>query len=63
MKTIHETKSRYIGTTEVFGVKYHMFQSIQKDFDPEIILVTRARLIKKDGSSVYYDEIQPKKSK
>ena len=58
MKTIHESKSRYIGTTEVFGVKYHMFQSIQKDFDPEIILVTCARLIKNDGTSVFYREIQ-----
>ena len=59
MKTISETKYRYIGTTEVFGIKYHMFQSIFEDFDPEILLVTRARLIKKDGDSSYYDEIQP----
>ena len=58
MKTLHENKVRYIGTTEVFNVKYHMFQSIFEDFDPEIILVTRARFIQKDGSSIYYDKIQ-----
>lgn len=59
MKTISETKYRYIGTTEVFDVKYHMFQSIFEDFDQEILLVTRARLVKKDGDSLYYDKIQP----
>ncbi len=58
MKTLHENKVRYIGTTEVFGIKYHMFQNIFENFDPEILLVTRARFVKKDGSSVYYDEIK-----
>ena len=60
MKTIHENKAKYIGTTEVFGIKYHMFQSIFENFDPEILLVTRARFVKKDGSSIYYDEIKDK---
>ena len=58
MKTLHETKYQYIGTTEVLNIKYHMFQSTQKDFDPEILLVTKARLITKNNESIYFDEIK-----
>lgn len=53
MKVFHEKDYEYIGQKE----GWHCFRSIKKDFDPEIVLVYRARFIKKNGTSVYYDPI------
>lgn len=53
MKVFHEKDYKYIGQRE----GWHCFQSIKEDFDPEIVAVYRARMIKKDGSSVYFDPI------
>lgn len=53
MKVFHEKDYEYIGQRE----GWHCFRSIKKDFDPEIVLVYRAKMIKNDGSSIYYDPI------
>ncbi len=57
MKTMPESKWRYIGTTEVFEQKYHMFENLFFE-NSEILLVTEARIHMNDGTSIYYDKIE-----
>jgi len=43
------------------GVKdgWHVFECIKRDFDKEILLLERARMVMEDGSSVFYDPVLP----
>lgn len=55
MKTLNAKKYRYIGTSQN---KWHVFESIWDDYDPEILCVTRARYLLPDGTSIYFDPIK-----
>jgi hypothetical protein len=57
MKTLHSNAWKYVG---VIGT-WHVFQSIRKNFDPELKLVYRARYIYDDGSYKFFDPISPSK--
>lgn len=57
MKTIPANKYEYLGTCG----KYHMFKLIIDCQSKEIICVEEARLLKADGSSVFYNTISNKK--
>lgn len=53
MKVINAKDYKYIGTSGI----YHMFQSTKTDWDDEIVCVTRARFITKEGKSIFFDPI------
>lgn len=55
MKTLNAMKYRYVGTSQD---KWHVFESVWVDFDPEILYVTRARYLLPDGTSIYFDPIK-----
>lgn len=54
MKTINSSKYRYVGVKD----NWHVFESILDNFDPEMLLVYRARYIMPDGSSRFFDPIK-----
>jgi len=55
MKVIHESDYKLVGTIGT----WYMFESLPKpNFDPEMILVKRVRMIKADGKSVFFDPIK-----
>jgi hypothetical protein len=53
MKIFNEGAYKYLGLVG----SWHCFISTRINFDPEIVLVKRARFILKDGTSRYYDPI------
>lgn len=56
MKVILEKDYQYIGQEN----GWHKFMSKpKKDYDPEIIQVPRARMVKESGESVFFDPIKP----
>lgn len=57
MKTIPANKYEYLGTCG----KYHMFKLTLNCRSKEIICVEEARLLKDDGSSVFFNTISDKK--
>lgn len=53
MKVLHEDSYEYVG---VEG-EWHKFKCIKDNFDPEMLLLYRARMILKDGTSRFFDPI------
>lgn len=58
MKTLYYDAYTYLGRKD----GWHVFECSKKDFDKEILLLERARVIQADGSSIYYDPIRPSES-
>lgn len=54
MKIFQEKDYKYIGQRD----GWHCFESIKENFDPEIVLVRRARFIHLDGSSEFFDPLE-----
>lgn len=54
MKILHGNNYQYVGVKD--GL--HMFVSIRKDFDPEVILLERAKFINGDNSVIFYDPVE-----
>lgn len=55
MKVILERDYTYAGTRD----SWHVFKSKpKKDFDPEEVLVTRARYLLNNGKSIFFDPIK-----
>lgn len=54
MKVLHENSYKYLGTSG----KWHVFESTRESFDPELLYLYRARFIKNDGSSQFFDPIK-----
>lgn len=57
MKVLHANSYKYVGTSG----RWHVFESVKLDFDPELLYLYRARFIKKDGTSVFFDPIRDTK--
>jgi hypothetical protein len=53
MKTLNAKKYRYVGIKD----NWHVFESVWNDFDPEVLLVVRARYLLPDGTSIYFDPV------
>lgn len=53
MKVLHESKYTWIGTR----LGLHVFVRNEKNFDPEVLLLYRAKMKRKDGSFKYFDPI------
>lgn len=58
MKALHESKYKYLGTLQ----GKHVFQNIIQPEDAEVILINRARFVKNDGSSIYFDPVSDDRS-
>lgn len=54
MKVLHEKYYDYIG---VVG-SWHAFKCTKVGFDPEVILLYRARMIMNDGSDKFFDPVE-----
>lgn len=59
MKVLHEKSYRYIGVVQDF----HAFECIKVNFDTEILLLERAKMIKEDGTCIYFDPIHSRSVK
>lgn len=53
MKTLNESSYTYLGIKDC----WHVFVSKQTAFDPEVLYLYRARMIKLDGTSEFFDPI------
>lgn len=53
MKVLHEKSYKYLGVVQDF----HAFECVKVNFDSEILLLERAKMIKEDGTCVYFDPI------
>lgn len=53
MKVLSAKNYSYLGTKN----QWHLFVSKRKSFDPEVVMLYRARMIMEDGSSKFYDPI------
>jgi hypothetical protein len=59
MKVLSSKKYEYIGTCGI----YHLFRCTIQHNSKEIVCVEEARLLKEDGSSVFYNTIPVKELK
>lgn len=55
MKTLTAKSYRYVGIKD----GWHVFECTKSDFDREMLLLERARMIMEDGTSVFYDPVCP----
>lgn len=55
MKTLNAKEYQYLGVKDT----WHVFKCVKSNFDPEVLFLYRARVIKEDGSSRFYDPINP----
>lgn len=53
MKVLSAKNYSYLGTKD----QWHLFVNKCKTFDPEVVMLYRARMIMEDGSSKFYDPI------
>lgn len=56
MRTFHESKYKYMGIVSYKNEKRHAFHNIVFK-NGETVLLEEAKLIKKDGTSIYYNPI------
>lgn len=59
MKVLYQDSYSYLGVTPD---GWHLFKCSKENFDEEYLLLERARVIQKDGSSKYYDPVQTRSS-
>jgi len=59
MKVLYQDSYDYLGATPE---GWHVFKCVKENFDEEYVLLERARVIQKDGSSKYYDPILSRSS-
>lgn len=53
MKILNYSDYRYVGRKGLL----HCFVSVRRKFDPEILWLAKAKMIKVDGSFAYFDPI------
>lgn len=59
MKVLHEKSYKYLGVVQDF----HAFECVKVNFDSEILLLERAKMIKEDGTCVYFDPVHSRSKK
>lgn len=59
MKVLHEKYYKYLGVIQDF----HAFECTKVNFDTEILLLERAKMIKEDGTSIYFDPVHSRSMK
>jgi hypothetical protein len=55
MKTLNAKEYKYLGVKD----NWHVFECVKSNFDPEVLYLYRARVIQDDGSSKFYDPVDP----